>query len=320
MPPPNSAMRKKMRICGERQCPAGRRAGEPEATYRDEDEDGVERVQQGLPAALRRGSRPEGVDAGAAAGGGRVQHEAGAVEDDHQAQEADDEELLETQPDEVDLEADLDGVGVAAGAGHDAARALDDEGEDVGEHKPLAHAPGADGADLLGGQVEEDHARQRHVDEGVDPQRRQQVQDGVRGGEADVLLVLGAQGVQDEAERLPHGAHDEHPGVALLEDEGLDDVGGRQQAEEHRHGDGRLGQGVEVVVAVAGAGGDVAVLARRHGDAALREVLGRGRDRRRGGRRRDAGARRCRHLQVPRGGRVCWIVSLGLGACEVGDR
>ena len=79
-------------------------------------------------------------------------------------------------------------------------------------------------------------AGEAHVHEGVDPQRREQIQQLASSGVANVLLVVGAHGVQDEANCLPGGAHDEDPAVALLEDEGFDDVGCEEDAEED--GDG----------------------------------------------------------------------------------
>ncbi len=61
-------------------------------------------------------------------------------------------------------------------------------------------------------------------------------------GVALVLLVARAEAVQHEGERLPQGAHDEHPGIALAQHGRGDHVGQGEQAEDDggSHGGGRV--------------------------------------------------------------------------------
>ena len=68
--------------------------------------------------------------------------------------------------------------------------------------------------------------------------------------------------MQDEGDCLPGGGHDEDPAVALLEDEGFDNVGCEEEAEEDSDGNGGGECWVIVVVGVAGVDGDEAVFAR----------------------------------------------------------
>jgi hypothetical protein len=58
-------------------------------------------------------------------------------------------------------------------------------------------------------------AREGHVRERVDPERREQEEKGVRKRKCLALLVVCAERARDERGGLPGGAHDEHPREAL---------------------------------------------------------------------------------------------------------
>lgn len=133
----------------------------------------------------------------------------------HKAQEDQNKELLQPHAAQVDVQPRPDDLGAGSRARHDAAGALDDEADDVGQHEPPGDGPGAEAGDPALGVPVEHHARKGHVDKGVDPQRRKQEQHVPRGRVGDLLLVSCPEGVDGEADGLPEDAHDENPCVSL---------------------------------------------------------------------------------------------------------
>ncbi len=140
-----------------------------------------------------------------------------AVEDDHQGDEDNDEGLLHGNTGGVDVETVLDVTGVVARAGHATTDGLGQEGRNVAPDKDLAHGGRLDYPHLLVWQEEVEHTGESHVDKGVDPQRGQEEKQVVGGGEALVLLVMGAERTHDEGAGLPERTHAEHPSKALPE-------------------------------------------------------------------------------------------------------
>ena len=137
------------------------------------------------------------------------------LERNHEAEEEDNEELLQSHATQVNVQPGLDNGGARFGTSHDATSCLDDEAENVGEDKPPGYHGSPETHDLALRVPIQHHTRKRHVGERVDPQRGEKKQELPDRGVSDLLLVSGADGVDDKGERLPYRPHDENPCVPL---------------------------------------------------------------------------------------------------------
>jgi hypothetical protein len=121
---------------------------------------------------------------------------------------------------------------------HHPTRRLDEKDDDIEPDEPARQRCGADAPDALVRQPEVDDAPDNHVDEGVDPERREK-DEHLRGdGPARGARVARTHDAEGEAEGFPGGRHADDPAEGLAVGEGLDVVGEGDGAEEGREGDG----------------------------------------------------------------------------------
>ena len=109
----------------------------------------------------------------------RIQRRSPTMEQNNECHKPQNDSQLQTQASHVDMQAILDRLRISRRIGHQTADGLHDEGQDIGADEYLAQEGGLDAADALLGDVEVYHAGQRHVDEGVDPDWREEEEDGV---------------------------------------------------------------------------------------------------------------------------------------------
>jgi hypothetical protein len=143
---------------------AGDRERRRQVTHADDEQHAVQRVQRLTPAALTE----------AAVGARALERDGLAVEADDERDEDQDKGLLQPDPGRVDVEAVLDRARARAGARHEPASGLHKEREHVRPHKVLGKRRAADAPHALVGKVEVHGARERHVRERVDPERREE--------------------------------------------------------------------------------------------------------------------------------------------------
>jgi hypothetical protein len=137
------------------------------------------------------------------------------LECNHEAEENDNEKLLKTHPTHVNVQSNLHNIRASAGSGHEPPDGLHDEAQNIGQDEPPGNDSRSKPTDFAVWMPVQHHTRKGHVRKGVDPQGSQQEQELPCGGVADLLLVFGAQRVQDKGERFPEPAHDENPCVPL---------------------------------------------------------------------------------------------------------
>lgn len=138
------------------------------------------------------------------------------VQRHQEADKAQDEELLQADAAHVDVDAQHEHAVRDVGLrGDRCAGRLDEEGQDVEADEERGEALRRQPAQAPGLVKEPQHAAQRHVQEGVDPERRQQEEQLVVGVVVGVVLVFGQQHAEDHRDELPEGAHNDDPAVFL---------------------------------------------------------------------------------------------------------
>lgn len=175
-----------------------------EGAYGDEDEGTVEGVDEGLPAGVVGSAFTEGAD----------------VEGDHEGEEGEEDALLDsdtthicvwsafashyTRERRTDVQSNLDlSRRVVSARQHHAARRLDEKDDDIEPDKPPRQRRGSNAPYALLWQPEVDDAADDHVDEGIDPERREQNEHLRDDGPARGARVASAHDAEGEAESFP---------------------------------------------------------------------------------------------------------------------
>lgn len=178
--------------------------GRGEGAYGNEDEGTVEGVDEGLPAGVVRFAFAEGAD----------------VEGDHEGEEGEEDALLDsnathicvssafvcqyTREGRTDVQSNLDLTRLVVSARqHHAARRLDEKDDDIEPDEPPRQRRGSNTPYALIRQPEVDDAADDHVDEGVDPERREENEHLRDDGPARGARIARAHDAEGEAESFP---------------------------------------------------------------------------------------------------------------------